>query len=117
MTTCNPRSIEHIPASAIECYDKREYWILSDKHQYHHGRMKKSLISLQDLTVGNTVGWQVTVKGKVEIFLNGISLGIAWDGLPTSKPVWGFADLYGKITEVRSNFVCGKLSRALGSIL
>lgn len=71
---------------------------------------------MQDLTVGNTVGCQVTRKGKLEIFLNGISLGITWDGLPTGRPIWGFADLYGKITEVRSNFVCGKLSWAVGLV-
>ena len=108
--------LDHIPASAIECYSKREYWVLSDNHLYHNGRMKKSLVNMQGLTVGSIVGCRVTVKGRLEIFLDGINLGITWDGLPTSRPIWGFADLYGKIVEVRSNFMCGKLLHAMSLI-
>lgn len=78
--------------------------------------MKKSLVSMQGLTVGSTVGCRVTVKGKLEIFVNGINLGITWDGLPTSRPIWGFADLYGKTVEVKSNFMCGKLLPAMSLI-
>lgn len=76
---------------------------------YNRHRERKSLVNMDELSVGHSVGCVVTKKGRLEIFLNGRSLGAGGDGLPVDKPIWGFADLYGKTTEVRSNTVCGKL--------
>ena len=97
------------PSSALEMYTGADHWTISGNRIYNKQREKRSLVNLDELVIGDSVGCLVTKRGKLEIFLNGESLGVGWGGLPADKLIWGFADLYGRTTEVRSNTVCGKL--------
>ena len=39
---------------------------------------------------GNTVGCQLSGTGELHPYYNGRDLGVAWEGLPTDQPLWGF---------------------------
>ena len=48
-----------------------------------------------DHSAGNTFGCQVLETGKLHLHHNGCDVGVAWEGLPTDKPLWGFVILDG----------------------
>ena len=64
--------------------------------------------NLETLSVGQSIGCCVSKNGELRYFVDGVDQGIGWTGLPTDKPFWGFADIYGLARKIRSEFVFGK---------
>ena len=69
--------------------------------------------NLESLKVGQSIGCCINKDGELRYFINGVDQGVAWTGLPTDKPVWGFADIYGLARKIKSEFLFGELSVAL----
>ena len=55
---------------------------------------------------GNTFGVAVSEKGELHLYHNGRDVGVAWEGLPTDKPLWGFVDLNSR--KLETNYIIGK---------
>lgn len=64
--------------------------------------------NLESLKVGQSIGCCVTREGELRYFINGVDQGIAWTGLPTDRPMWGFADIYGLARKIKSEFLFGE---------
>ena len=64
--------------------------------------------NLESLKVGQSVGCCVNKEGELRYFINGVDQGVAWTGLPTDKPMWGFADIYGLARKIKSEFLFGE---------
>ena len=64
--------------------------------------------NLESLRVGQTVGCSVNKEGELHYFIDDTDKGVGWTGLPTDKPMWGFADIYGLARKIKSEFVFGK---------
>ena len=60
---------------------------------------------LDDLS-GNTFGLAVSEKGELHLYHNGRDVGVAWEGLPTDKPLWGLVVLAG--WKVETNYIIAK---------
>ena len=58
--------------------------------------------------MGQTVGCMINKKGELRYFINGVDKGVAWTGMPTDKPMWGFAELYGPAQKIKLEFLFGK---------
>ena len=56
-----------------------------------------------DRSPGNTFGVAVSEKGELHLYHNGRDVGVAWEGLPTDKPLWGFVILRG--CKVETNYM------------
>ena len=56
-----------------------------------------------DGSSGNTFGVAVSVKEELHLYHNGRDVGVAWEGLPTDKPLWGFVILRG--WKVETNYM------------
>lgn len=50
----------------------------------------------------------VNKDGELKYFINGVDQGVAWTGVPTDKPMWGFADIYGLARKIKSEFLFGE---------
>ena len=59
-----------------------------------------------DCSAGNTCGYLVSVTGELHLYHNGRDVGVAWEGLPTDQPLWGFVVLSGY--KVETNYVIPK---------
>ena len=106
ITSCDPSISQPLPPDASQVYPSPHYWVLSGEVMHHRAYEKRMNFSTADLLLGDIVGCCVTKKGRLEYFVNGKNKGIGWGGLPTDKPLWGFADLSGKTDHVESQFVC-----------
>ena len=60
-----------------------------------------------DRSPGNTFGVAVSEKGELHLYHNGRDVGVAWEGLPTDKPLWGYVRLSG-VWEVEANYMIVK---------
>ena len=56
-----------------------------------------------DRSAGNTFGCHVSGTGELHLHHNGRDVGVAWEGLPTDQPLWGFVVLPGY--KVEANYV------------
>ena len=83
-----------------------QYWCVNiwsdDCTAWHKGQSRKLQLVL-DRSVGNTFGCQVSVTGELHLHHNGRDVGVAWEGLPTDQPLWGFVNLPGY--KVETNYV------------
>ena len=70
---------------------------------------KRVDFNLESLRVGQTVGCRVTKEGDLHYYIDDDDKGVGWSGLPTDKPMWGFADIYGLARKIKSEFVFGEL--------
>ena len=59
-----------------------------------------------DCSAGNTFGCRVLETGKLHLCHNGRDVGVAWEGLPTNQPLWGFVEIGG--LKVEANYVIPK---------
>ena len=84
------------------------YWILSGNVVYHHGSERKVKFNIHSLNVGDSVGCRVTKDGSLEFYVNGVSKGVGWENLPTTVPLWGFVDVYGRTAKIKSEFCFGE---------
>ena len=64
--------------------------------------------NLESLRVGQTIGCSVNKEGELHYFIDDSDKGVGWTGLPTDKPMWGFADIYGLARKIKSEFAFGK---------
>ena len=97
-----------VPSGALDLYRSTEYWILSASTLHHNGQEKRVDFNLESLRVGQSVGCMVNKDGELRYFINGVDQGVAWTGLPTEKPMWGFADIYGLARKIKSEFLFGE---------
>jgi len=72
---------------------------------WHKGQVTEMQWFL-DRTAGNTIGCQVLETGKLHLCHNGRDVGVAWGGLPTDQPLWGFVEIGG--LKVEANYVIPK---------
>ncbi len=63
--------------------------------------------NLESLRVGQTVSCCVNKQGELRYYIDGQDQGLGWSGVPTDKPLWGFADIYGLARKIKSEFLCG----------
>ena len=83
-----------------------QYWtvyIESDGCRSKHKRQRRILHWVLDYSAGNTFGCHVSGTGELHLHHNGRDVGVAWEGLPTDQPLWGFVVLPGY--KVEANYV------------
>ena len=100
MTTQCPVSIS-ILRDALEWRDHSDYWILDSNTVYHNGERRQLKVNLFSLGEGQTVGCMVSREGELHVYIDGVDMGIVWTGLPTHKPFWGVADVYGRTKKIQ----------------
>ena len=83
-----------------------QYWYVIirsiDCLAWHKGQNKNLQWDL-NYSVGNTFGCHVSGTGELHLHHNGRDVGVAWEGLPTDQPLWGFVVLPGY--KVEANYV------------
>lgn len=97
-----------MPSGALDLYRSIDYWILSASTLHHNGQEKRVDFNLESLKIGQSIGCCINKEGELRYFINGVDQGVAWTGLPTDKPMWGFADIYGLARKIKSEFLFGK---------
>ena len=100
MTTQCPDNIS-IPRYALEWSDHSDYWILDCNTVYHNDEKRELIVNLESLRGGQTVGCMVSRDGELHVYIDGVDDGIVWPGLPTHKPFWGVADVYGCTNKIQ----------------
>ena len=94
VTTKDPDSGPVLRWGEINTSD--QYWAVSiwihgceawHKKQYRH------LQWALDRSAGNTFGCHVSGTGELHLHHNGRDVGVAWKGLPTDQPLWGFMEI------------------------
>ena len=81
--------------------------ISSDGCTAWHGQRRVRLHLVLDFSAGNTFGYHVSGTGELHLYHNGRDVGVAWKGLPTDQPLWGFMEIGGGL-EVEANYVIPK---------
>ena len=95
MTTQCPDNMSiPIISDALE-WSNSDYWILDSNTVHHNGKRREVKVDLDYLREGQTVGCMVSREGELHVYIDGVDNGIVWTGLPTHKPFWGVADVYG----------------------
>ena len=87
-TTHSPDSITAMPKS-IQSPTKDPKWFVAAACSSEDERVFDTV----DLSVGQTLGCMISKKGNLHYFLDGEDSGVVRRGLPTNKPLWGFADI------------------------
>ena len=100
MTTQCPDNIE-IPRHALKWCNHSDYWILAGSAVYHNSEERELRVNLDSLRKGQTVGYMVSREGELHVHIDGVDKGIVWTGLPTHKPFWGVADVYGRTKKIQ----------------
>ena len=67
---------------------------------------RRVLLRVLDYSAGNTIGCQVSGTGELRLHHNGRDVGVAWKGLPTNQPLWGFMEI--RSWKVEANYVLPK---------
>ena len=87
-----------------------QYWHVliwsGDCEAWHKGQSRLLRWDLDD-SAGNTFGFDVSEKGELHLYHNGRDVGMAFEGLPTDQPLWGFVDLSGG-WKVEANYIIAK---------
>ena len=97
-----------VPKDASKCSSNANYWILYADTVYHHDSERKVKFNICNLNVGDSVGCRVTKDGSLAFYVNDVSIGVGWENLPTTVPLWGFADVCGRTTKIKSEFCFGE---------
>ena len=91
----------------IILYSSDQYWyVRSDGCEAWHKGQKRVLPWVLHYSAGNTFGCQVSGTGELHLHHNGRNVGMAWEGLPTDQPLWGFVVLLGY--KVEANYFIPK---------
>ena len=90
-----------IPSHALEWPDHSDYWILDGSIVYHNSERRNLKVNLDSLREGQTVGCMVSREGELHVYSDDVDKGIVWTGLPTHKPFWGVADVYGHTKKIQ----------------
>ena len=105
MTTQCPDNIS-IPYSALEWSNHSDYWILDSNTVLHNDKRRNLKFNINSLRRGQTVGCMVSREGELHAYIDSVDNGIVWTGLPTHKPFWGWAEVYGRTKKIQ--FVSGE---------
>ena len=109
VTTKSPDS-GPLPQGWNDIDNSDQYWCvvitISSCTAYHKGQVRVLQWDLDDSS-GNTFGVAVSEKGELHLYHNGRDVGVAWEGLPADKPLWGFVDLPGG-WKVETNYMIAK---------
>ena len=84
-----------------------QYWyvlIWSGNCAAWHRGQQRVLKSALDRSGGNTFGLCVLPTGELQLYHNGRDVGVAWEGLPTDRPLWGVVGLLGG-WRVKANYI------------
>ena len=77
-------------------YRSDQYWAvyISDAAcvACHYTEKRKLTCNLCGF-IGSTIGCHVSETGELHLHLNGRDVGVAWEGLPTDQPLWGFVEI------------------------
>ena len=109
VTTKSPDS-GPLPQEWRDIGNSDQYWRVgigtSGCTAYHKGQRRVLWWDLDD-SPGNTFGVAVSEKGELHLYHNGRDVGVAWEGLPTDKPLWGFVHVqFG--WKVETNYMIAK---------
>ena len=109
VTTKSPDS-GPLPQVWSDIDNSDQYWhvVISSSGcaAYHKGHKRVLQWDLDD-SRGNTFGVAVSEKEELHLYHNGRDVGVAWEGLPTDKPLWGFVILRGD-WKVETNYMIAK---------
>ena len=109
VTTKSPDSGQ-LPQEWSDIKNSDQYWCIqigsSSCTAWHKGQMRVLQFEL-DGSPGNTFGVAVSEKGELHLYHNGRDVGVAREGLPTDKPLWGFVGLRGD-WKVETNYMIAK---------
>ena len=86
-----------------------QYWYitsLKDKCRARHKAQERELQWVLDRSAGNTIGCCVLETGELHLYHNGRDVGVAWKGLPTDQPLWGFVEIRG--WKIKANYIIPK---------
>ena len=97
-----------VPDNAMDLYSSSDYWILSGPVVYHAGEKKMVNFNLNLLREGQTVGCLVNKERELHYYVDGKDQGVGWVGMPRYGLLWGFADVYGQVTKIKLEYLCGK---------
>ena len=108
VTTIDPES-GPLPQEWDDINSSDQYWYVfirsGDCRACHKGQ-KRVLQWVLDRSAGNTFGCRVLQTGELHLYRNGRDVGVAFEGLPTDQPLWGFVYPYG--WKVEANYVIPK---------
>ena len=108
VTTESPDS-GPLPQEWSDIANSDQHWYvmitISGCTAWHKGQRRVLQWDLDD-SPGNTFGVAVSEKGELHLYHNGRDVGVAWEGLPTDKPLWGFVILRG--WKVETNYIIAK---------
>ena len=86
-----------------------QYWYVVIGHghctAWHKGQSRVLPWDL-DRSAGNTIGCCVFKSGKLHLYSNRRDVGVAWEGLPTDQPLWGFVGIV--CGKVKANYIIPK---------
>ena len=85
-----------VPRGWENIYSSDQYWYVSISSDHCTARHKGQVRYLHwalDYSAGNTFGCQVSETGELHLHHNGRDVGLAWEGLPTDQPLWGFIEI------------------------
>ena len=106
VTTEDPDS-GPVPQTWHDINRSDQYWFVTiDCTARAQKAEERELQLVPDRSAGNTFGCHVSGTGELHLHHNGRDVGVAWEGLPTDQPLWGFVVLPGY--KVEANYVIPK---------
>ena len=104
VTTKDPDS-GPVPRGWGDIESSDQYWtvFISSECCIAWHKKHRELQWVLDRSEGNTFGCHVSGTGELHLHHNGRDVGVAWEGLPTDQPLWGFVVLRGY--KVETNYV------------
>ena len=108
VTTKDPDS-GPVPQGWDDICRSDQYWaviIRSDGCGAWHKRLYRELHRVLDRSAGNTFGCHVSGTGELHLHHNERDVDVAWEGLPTDQPLWGFMEIGG--WDLEANYVIPK---------
>ena len=74
----------------------------------------RNLQCVLNRSAGNTFGCHVSGTEELHLHHNGRDVGVAWEGLPTDQPLWGFVVLNHYKVEV--NYIIAQIEAVCVSV-
>ena len=86
-----------------------EFWYFSRSFVFYEGESTRLPIALPllQLKVGEGFGCRVNDTGHLFLRVNGIDVGVACDGLPTDRLLWGWVNVDSRVAAVASQYTSG----------
>ena len=109
MTATLPHSVPHYLPLTEAGSDE---WYYYDNSLYHNKSSTEfpNMPSLNDLSIHQSVGLQISTDGQLNLFFNGKHMDCVATGLPVNKPLWGAVDVYASCTKIKSEMLSGELN-------